>query len=111
MSAFPPPRRAVALALMVVAPLLWSTAGVLTRHIQSAGAFEMAFLRSSFAAVFVFFALLVLQRRSPWPALRAAGVPGLVSGAMWALMFTVFIVALTLTTTANVLVMSSLGPL
>jgi len=110
-SALPPPRRPVALALMILAPLLWSLAGVLTRQIQSAGAFEMAFLRSSFAAAFVFGALLLLQRRAPWPALRAAGVPGLVSGAMWALMFTVFIVALTLTTTANVLVMSSLGPL
>jgi drug/metabolite transporter (DMT)-like permease len=101
----------VALALMVVAPVLWSLAGVLTRQIQSAGAFEMAFLRSSFAAAFVFAALLWLQGRRPWHTLREAGVPGLISGAMWALMFTVFIVALTLTTTANVLVMSSLGPL
>jgi len=111
MSLLPPPRRPVALALMVVAPVLWSTAGVLARQIQSAGAFEMAFWRSSFAAAFVFGALLLLQGRGPGPALRAAGVPGLVSGAMWAVMFTVFIVALTLTTTANVLVMSSLGPL
>jgi len=111
MSLLPPPRRPVALALMVVAPVLWSTAGVLARQIQSAGAFEMAFWRSSFAAAFVFGALLLLQGRGPVPALRAAGVPGLVSGAMWAVMFTVFIVALTLTTTANVLVMSSLGPL
>jgi drug/metabolite transporter (DMT)-like permease len=101
----------VALALMVVAPVLWSLAGVLTRQIQSASAFEMAFLRSSFAAVFVFCALLMLQGRRPWQTLREAGVSGLVSGAMWALMFTVFIVALTLTSTANVLVMSSLGPL
>ena len=43
MNPLPPPRRAVALALMVVAPVLWSMAGVLTRQIQSAGAFEMAF--------------------------------------------------------------------
>ena len=111
MSALPPPRRGVALALMLLAPLLWSTAGVLTRQIQSAGAFEMAFLRSSFAAAFVFSALYLLQGRHPWAALRAAGAAGLVSGAMWAVMFTLFIVALTLTTTANVLVMSSLGPL
>ena len=111
MSALPPPRRAVALALMLLAPLLWSTAGVLTRQIQSAGAFEMAFLRSSFAAAFVFGALYLLQGRHPWGALRAAGLASLVSGAMWAVMFTLFIVALTLTTTANVLVMSSLGPL
>ncbi|HEX9185401.1 MAG TPA: DMT family transporter, partial [Burkholderiales bacterium] len=111
MSSLPPPRRPVALALMVVAPVLWSMAGVLARQIQSAGAFEMALLRSSFAAAFVFVALLFLQGRRPWHTLREAGVPGLVSGAMWAVMFTVFIVALTLTTTANVLVMSSLGPL
>lgn len=111
MSALPPPRRGVALALMIVAPVLWSTAGVLTRQIQSAGAFEMAFWRSSIAAAFVFLALLFLQQRRPWDTLRAAGVPGLVSGAMWAVMFTCFIVALTLTTVANVLVVSSLGPL
>ena len=111
MSALPPPRRTVALALMIVAPVLWSTAGVLTRQIQSAGAFEMAFWRSSMAAAFVFLALLFLQDKRPWSTLRAAGVPGLVSGAMWAVMFTCFIVALTLTTVANVLVVSSLGPL
>jgi drug/metabolite transporter (DMT)-like permease len=101
----------VALALMVVAPVLWSLAGVLTRQIQSAGAFEMAFWRSSLAAAFVFLALLFLQDKRPWRTLRAAGLPGLVSGAMWAVMFTCFIVALTLTTVANVLVVSSLGPL
>jgi drug/metabolite transporter (DMT)-like permease len=101
----------VALALMVVAPVLWSLAGVLTRQIQSAGAFEMAFWRSSIAAAFVFLVLLIPQDRRPWGTLRAAGLPGLVSGAMWAVMFTCFIVALTLTTVANVLVVSSLGPL
>jgi drug/metabolite transporter (DMT)-like permease len=110
-SALPAPRRAVALALMVIAPVLWSLAGVLTRQIQSASAFEMAFWRSSFAAAFVFLALFFLQDRRPWRTLRAAGLPGLVSGAMWAVMFTCFIVALTLTTVANVLVVSSLGPL
>ena len=111
MNVLPPPRRAVALALMVVAPVLWSLAGVLTRQIQSASAFEMAFWRSSIAAAFVFLALLFLQDRRPWDTLRAAGLAGLVSGAMWAVMFTCFIVALTLTTVANVLVVSSLGPL
>ncbi len=111
MSALPPPRRAVALALMVVTPVLWSLAGVLARQIESAGAFEMAFWRSSFAAVFVFVALSLLQGPRPFATLRAAGTAGLVSGVMWAVMFTCFIVALTLTTVANVLVVSSLGPL
>lgn len=111
MSDLAPPRRAVALALMVVAPVLWSLAGVVTRHVDSAAPLEMAFWRSSVAAVFVFLALRFVLGRRPWDALRAAGTAGLVSGAMWAIMFTCFIVALNLTTVANVLVMSSLGPL
>lgn len=111
MSALPPPRRPVALALMVVAPLLWSLAGVVTRHVESAAPLEMAFWRSSFAAALVFLALRCVQKKRPWDTLRAAGAAGLVSGAMWAIMFTCFIVALNFTTTANVLVMSSLGPL
>jgi drug/metabolite transporter (DMT)-like permease len=42
---------------------------------------------------------------------RAAGWPGLVSGLMWAIMFTAFLFALSLTTTANALVMMSISPL
>ena len=104
-----PPRRPVALALMIVAPLLWSLAGVLTRGIERAGAFEIAFWRSAFAALFVAAALGGLQGAGAWRALRAAGVIGLVSGALWAVMFIAFIVALTMTTTANVLVTNSIG--
>ena len=110
MSTLPPPRRPVALALMVVAPLLWSLAGVVTRHVQSATPLEMAFWRSGFAAVFVFLALRFLMRKRPWDALRAAGAASAVSGAMWAIMFTCFIVALNFTSTASVLVVQSLGP-
>jgi len=104
------PRRPVALALMVCAPLLWSMAGVLTRGIERAGAFEIAFWRSSFAGLFVAAALAALHGAGAWRTLRAASsTVGLVSGLMWAVMFTAFIVALTLTTTANVLVTNSIG--
>jgi len=95
---------------MVCAPLLWSMAGVLTRGIERAGAFEIAFWRSSFAALFVAAALAALHGAGAWRALRAAcSTVGLVSGLMWAIMFTAFIVALTMTTTANVLVTNSIG--
>jgi drug/metabolite transporter (DMT)-like permease len=107
----PAPRRPVALALMVLAPLMWSLAGPLARQVQHAGGFEMAFWRSSVAALFVFGALAFLQGGRPFASLRAAGLPGLVSGAMWAIMFTCFILALTYTTVANVLVVASLGPI
>lgn len=98
--------RGAALALMVAAPVLWSTAGVVTRHIERATAFEMAFWRSLFAFLFVGVVLLAL-RRNP---LRIAK-PALVSAGLWALMFTTFMIALSFTTTANTLVVMSIAPL
>ena len=94
---------------MVAAPVLWSTAGVVTRHVERAGALEQVFWRSLFAFVFVFF-YLVLTKTSPWRAIRAAAWPGLASGLMWAVMFTAFVVALSMTTTANTLVVMSISP-
>ena len=102
-------RRAPAVGLMILAPVLWSSAGVVTRHIERAGAFEQVFWRSLFAFAFVALALAFMKRH-PLNALRAAGLAGLFSGAMWAVMFTAFVVALSLTTTANTLVTMSVGP-
>lgn len=102
--------RASAVGLMILAPVLWSSAGVVTRHIERAGAFEQVFWRSLFAFAFVAIALL-FTKKHPFNALRKAGLPGLFSGAMWAVMFTAFVVALSLTTTANTLVTMSISPL
>ena len=98
--------RAGALALMVAAPVLWSTAGVVTRHVERATPFEMVFYRSLFAFLFGGVVLLLL-RKNP---LRMAP-PAIVSGGLWALMFTTFMIALSLTSTANTLVVMSLAPL
>lgn len=95
---------------MIAAPVLWSSAGVVTRHIQTAEPVEQVFWRSLFAFLFVLVVLL-FQKRHPWKAVRAARLPGLVSGLMWATMFTAFLFALSLTTTANALVMQSVSPL
>ncbi len=99
---------------MIVAATLWSIAGVVTRSLapslQAEGRFEIAFWRSLFAAVFVG-GYLLLARREGWRPLAAAGWPGLVSGLMWAVMFIAFMLALTLTTVANTLLVMSLGPL
>jgi len=102
--------RGAAVALMVAAPVLWSTAGVVTRHIERAGPVEQVFWRSFFAFAFVA-AYLSFSRRRPVEAMRAAGLPGLFSGALWAVMFTAFVIALSLTTTANTLVVMSIAPL
>jgi drug/metabolite transporter (DMT)-like permease len=102
--------RAGGVALMIAAPVLWSSAGVVTRHIQTAEPVEQVFWRSLFAFLFVFIVLL-FQKQNPGKAVRSAGLPGLVSGVMWAIMFTAFLFALSLTTTANALVMQSVSPL
>ena len=98
--------RAGGLALMFIAPVMWSTAGVVTRHVERAAPFELVFWRSFFAFAFVALALLAL-RRNP----LKMGWPGLVSSALWAVMFTAFMIALTLTSTANTLVVMSVSPL
>lgn len=90
---------------MVIAPVLWSTAGVVTRHVERAGPFEQVFWRSLFAALFVA-VVLFSARQKPH-----IGRPMLFSGAMWAVMFTAFVVALSLTTVANTLVVMSVAPL
>jgi drug/metabolite transporter (DMT)-like permease len=96
--------------LMLVAPVLWSSAGVVTRHIERAEAFEQVFWRSLFAFCFVSLTLLV-TKKGILRSLRAAGWPGLFSGLMWAIMFTAFVIALSLTTIANTLVTMSVSPL
>jgi drug/metabolite transporter (DMT)-like permease len=103
-----------ALILMVIAPMLWSIAGVVTRHLspdlQANGRFEITFWRSLFAALTVG-AFLAFVRRDFVGALRRAGAPGLLSGLMWAVMFINFMLALTLTTTANTLIVLAIAPL
>jgi drug/metabolite transporter (DMT)-like permease len=103
-----------AIILMIIAPALWSTAGVVTRHLspelQAGGRFEITFWRSLFAAIFVGGYLLLIQRDIAG-SLRRAGVVGLMSGCMWATMFTAFMLALTLTSTANTLIVLAIAPL
>jgi drug/metabolite transporter (DMT)-like permease len=97
--------RAGGLTLMFIAPVLWSTAGVVTRHVESATPFELVFWRSfvCFICVAVFMGVRRMQPRLHWPVLA--------SGILWAVMFTAFMVALSLTTTANTLVVMSVSPL
>ncbi|PPE70895.1 DMT family transporter [Caldimonas thermodepolymerans] len=100
-----------AAALMVVVTLMWSIAGVVTRHLEAARAFEVTFWRSAFNAAFLTLALSLWRGRALWQALAQGGWPLWVSGVMWSIMYTCFMVALTLTTVANVLVTMALAPL
>lgn len=100
-----------AVALMILVTLLWSTAGVVTRHLDAARSFEVTFWRSAFNALALSIALTAMRGRALWVGIARAPWPVWASGLCWAVMYTAFMVAITLTTVANVLVTMSIGPL
>ncbi len=95
---------------MVVVTLMWSTAGVVTRHLDAARSFEVTFWRSLFTALSLLLILPLLRGRQVFGNMRHAGASFWLSGACWGVMFTAFMLALTLTTVANVLITMSVGP-
>ena len=99
-----------AVALMILVALMWSMAGVVTRHLDAARSFEATFWRSFFTAVSLLVLLPLIQGRVVFSKIRHGGAALWVSGLCWSVMFTAFMVALTLTTVANVLVTLALGP-
>ncbi len=100
-----------AVLLMLVVTLLWSTAGVVTRHLEQAHSFEVTFWRSFFTLLTLLVLLPVFQGRSVFGRIRSGGAALWISGVCWCGMFTFFMLAITLTSVANVLVMMSIGPL
>ncbi|TNF61542.1 MAG: DMT family transporter [Burkholderiales bacterium] len=115
---------------MVGVALLWSIAGVVTRQLESAARFEVTFWRSAFTALSLV-VILPLWRHAaggePTGPVREGSALGRwlhrhwglqprspafwISGACWSVMFTAFMLALTFTSVANVLIIMSLGPL
>ncbi|MDZ7855577.1 DMT family transporter [Sphaerotilus sp.] len=100
-----------AVSLMVLVTLLWSTAGVVSRHLEAAQSFEVTFWRSAFNALGLAVALTVLRGPALWRGLLQSPRAVWVSGVCWSVMFTAFMVALTMTRVANVLVTMAIGPL
>ncbi len=100
-----------AVALMVLVTLMWSIAGVVTRQLEQARSFEVTFWRSLFTALSLLVILPALRGRGVFTKLRHGGSALWLSGLCWSVMFTAFMLALTLTTVANVLVTMAVGPL
>lgn len=100
-----------AVLIMIAVTLMWSIAGVVTRHLEQAQSFEVTFWRSLFTLISLLIILPIVQGREVFTRIRQARGPLWISGVCWSVMFTAFMVALTLTSVANVLVTMAVGPL
>ena len=100
-----------ALIMMLLATAMWSIAGMVTRRLDSAAGFEITFVRSFFAALTILCLWpFVHKGQSLLTALRS-GAAVWIAGVCWAVMFCCFMIGLSLTTVANVLVAQSFGPI
>ena len=100
-----------ALGLMVLATLLWSTAGVVSRQLTHAQGFEVTFWRSFFTVLSLSVLLPMLKGRALFMHLPWRDKTFWLSGVCWSVMFTAFMLALTMTTVANVLITMAMGPM
>ena len=98
-----------AVVLMVAVTLMWSIAGVVTRHLEHAASFEVTFWRSFFTLLALLVILPVLQGRAVFASMRHSGRALWISGVCWSVMFTAFMVALVLMPVANALVTMAVG--
>ncbi len=97
--------------MMVAVTMMWSTAGVVTRQLEFAQGFEVTFWRSFFTVLSLLVILPFFQGRAVFDKIRHGGNTLWISGVCWSVMFTAFMLALTLTSVANVLVTLAVGPL
>ena len=104
-------RHGQAVALMVLVTAMWSVAGVVTRHLDSARSFETTFWRSLFTLLSLLMILPLWQGRAVFARMPWRSRYFWLSSLCWSVMFTAFMVALTLTAVANVLITMALGPL
>lgn len=103
-------RRAV--LVMIGVTLMWSIAGVVSRFIEQAKGFELTFWRSAFTVPALLVLLVASRGWGPlWRSVREGGRALWISGICWCVMFTAFMMALSLTTVANVLITLAVAPL
>lgn len=110
-SLFTPRSTRSAVWLMVICAVLWSSAGALTRQLDTTRGFEISFWRSFFCGLAMLLILGLQERGRPLRPVLRMGWTGLFSGLMWAVMFTCFMVALTRTSVANTVLVIGISPL
>jgi drug/metabolite transporter (DMT)-like permease len=100
-----------AVLLMIACTMMWSIAGVTTRHLEHARGFEVTFWRSFFTFVSLLVILPIIHGQTLLSKFKQGGLYLWICGVCWGVMFTAFMTALTMTSVANVLITLSMGPI
>jgi len=100
----------IAVLLMIGATMCWASAGVLVRNMRLTDGWEITFWRSLFMTIFLGGWLALQHRGSVLAKVHAVGLPGLISAVLLTAMYVGFILALSQTTVANTLVVTSSAP-
>jgi drug/metabolite transporter (DMT)-like permease len=99
-----------AVLFMVIACVAWSGAGLTVRLMSLSDPWEIVFWRSFFMMLFLAGVLLTRYGRDTAARIAAVGRAGAAAGFFLSLTFVFFIIALSMTTVANTLVIMSVSP-
>lgn len=107
-----PGEERVGFLLVFLSALFWSFGGAIARFIEAPDSWTVVFWRSVWAAVFLIgFMLMRDGGRGTIKMIREMGLPGLAVALCFATASTCFVVALSYTTVANILLMQAGVPL
>ncbi|RUX94524.1 MULTISPECIES: DMT family transporter [unclassified Mesorhizobium] len=111
-STVPQREERIGFLLVFLSALMWSFGGTIARFITAGDSWTVIFWRSVWAAAFL---ICFMVWRDGWRGMlkmfRDMGLPGLAVGICFATASTAFVVALTYTTVANILLMQAGVPL
>jgi drug/metabolite transporter (DMT)-like permease len=102
--------RSYGVTLVALAGVLWSTGGLFVRALESLDLWTMVVWRSVFAAITLAVVIVVLNRSRSFAVLRGLGRPGLIAIPIALVSMTSFVVAVWLTTVANVMIVYATVP-
>jgi drug/metabolite transporter (DMT)-like permease len=99
------------LLLVAAAAVIWSFGGLFVRSLETTDPWVTIFWRSLFASLFLAGVVVSRERRATIRSILAMGRPGLVVGGCFATASIGLIIALSLTSVANTLIILSTSPL
>ena len=103
--------RSRGLALVALSALIFSSGGLIVRSLDTADPWTTVFWRSVFAALFLLSYIVWRERGRTFAVFRQMGGAGLVSAACFTAASIGLVIALSLTTVANTLIILSISPL